>query len=412
MLLLFLFAQVSGQPPSTVMGRSIDKSRSTGGAAGRIITGAEQISRYLPLLKGRGVGMMINQSSVIDGKRSVDLLLSRGIRVVRLFGPEHGFTGRTSAARPVANAIDEKTGIPVCSLFGDHYKPTPADLAGIDVMIFDIQDVGVRFYTYLSSLHYMMEACAENGVLLVVLDRPNPNDFYVDGPVLDPAYRSFIGVDPIPVVHGVTFGEYACMVNGEGWLKNKEKCRLKVITMKNYRHGAPYILPMPPSPNLRDQQAVLLYPSLCFFGGTRISDARGTWFPFEAVGCPAFKGRFSFSFKPVPIRGMSEHPPLMDQVCYGLDLRHYDTRILRKTRELNIAWMISLYDSSPDKKDFFLRESTADSSRIGYHFDELAGTDQLRRQIIAGESEAAIRRSWEPGLSRYKAIRKKYLLYP
>jgi uncharacterized protein YbbC (DUF1343 family) len=287
--------------------------------AGQIITGADQVDRYLPYLKGKNVGLVINYTSVIGGKRSLDSLLSLGVRVTKIFGPEHGFTGLTSAATPVNSGVDSRTGIPVVSLFGAYYKPTAKNLAGIDVLVFDMQDVGVRFYTFLSTLHYVMEACAENHIELIILDRPNPNDFYVDGPVLEPAYQSFIGIDPVPVVHGLTFGEYAGMVNGEGWLENKEKCRLRVITMRHYRHGAPYILPVPPSPNLRDQQAILLYPALCFFGGTAISNARGTYFPFEALGSPELKGRFAFSFRPVSIKGLSENPPLLDQVCYGMD---------------------------------------------------------------------------------------------
>jgi uncharacterized protein YbbC (DUF1343 family) len=356
--------------------------------------------------------MVINNTSLIAGVRSVDSLRSLGINVVRLFGSEHGFRGTHSAATPVDDSRDAATGIPVTSIFGSHVKPTPGDVKGIDVMVFDMQDVGVRFYTYLSTLHYVMEACAENGIPLIVLDRPNPNDYYVDGPVLEPRFSSFIGVDPIPVVHGLTLGEYARMANGEGWLKDHEKCELTVIPMLGYHHGMGYQPPGPPSPNLRTQQAILLYPTLCFFGGTVISDGRGTRFPFEMIGNPELKGKYTFSFTPVPMPGMTEHPPMQGSVCYGLDLRHYDTDLLRKSGRLHLEWITEFYKAYPDKATFFRKESTSDSVRIAYHFDELAGTDQLRKQIIQGKSLREIRESWEPALSRFKEARKKYLLYP
>lgn len=380
--------------------------------ASSVVTGAERTDVYLPLLRGKRVGMVINNTSRIGGKRSVDTLVSLGVRVVRLYGPEHGFRGTHSAATPVDDSRDSATGIPVVSLFGNHVKPTAEDLKGVDVLVFDMQDVGVRFYTYLSTLHYVMEACAEVHIPLIVLDRPNPNDYYVDGPILEPRFRSFIGVDPVPIVHGLTLGEYARMANGEGWLKNKEKCDLRVISMLHYRHGMYYRLPGPPSPNLRDQQAVLLYPTLCLFGGTVISDGRGTRFPFEMIGNPELKGKYSFSYTPVSIPGMSEHPPMLGKECYGLDLRHFDTRVLRRSGRLHLSWLLECYKAYPDKAAFFVRESTADSARIGYHFDELVGTDQLRRQIIAGKSLEEIHASWEPGLSQFKAARRKYLLYP
>lgn len=381
-------------------------------ATGRLLIGAERTGLYVPLLRGKRVGMVINNTSVIDGRRSVDSLLSLGVHVVRLYGPEHGFRGAHSAATPVDDSRDSATGLPVVSIFGNHVKPTPEDLKGVDILVFDMQDVGVRFYTYLSTLHYVMEACAENDIPLIVLDRPNPNDYYVDGPILDPRFKSFIGVDPIPIVHGLTLGEYAKMANGEGWLKGREKCDLTVIPMSGYHHGMGYRLPGPPSPNLRDQQAILLYPTLCLFGGTVISDGRGTHFPFEMIGNPELKGKYSFSYTPVPMPGMTEHPPMQGRVCYGLDLRHFDTQLLRKSGRLHLSWVLEFYKAYPNKVAFFLRESTGDSTRIGYHFDELAGTDQLRKQIIAGKSLEEIHASWEPGLSRFKAARKKYLIYP
>lgn len=372
----------------------------------QIITGADQVNKYLPLLKGKNVAMTINQTSTIGKKLSMDSLLSLGIKVVKGFGPEHGFRGNASDGAKIGNDKDEKTGIPIISLYGDHNKPTKEDLAGIDVMIFDIQDVGVRFYTFLSTLHYVMEACAENNVELILLDRPNPNDAYVDGPILDEKFKSFVGMHPIPIVHGMTFGEYAQMINGEGWLANKVKCKLKVIELANYKHGKPYTLPIPPSPNLNTQQSILLYPSLCLFEGTVISQGRGTYFPFTVLGNPELKGKYSFSFTPVSIKGMSDSPPQMNKVCYGLDLRKYDTRKFKETGRINLSWLIEMYNAYPEKNKFF------NQSKAGkFGIDRLAGSEKLREQIVAGKTEKEIRDSWEPGLSQYKNMRKKYLIY-
>jgi uncharacterized protein YbbC (DUF1343 family) len=362
-----------------------------------IITGADQTKKYLPYLKGKNVAMTINQSSMIGSQVSLDSLLSLGIKVIIGFNPEHGFRGGNNY-----NTIDEKTGIPIKSLYrtGTN-KPAKEDLKGVNVMIFDMQDVGTRFYTYLSTLHYVMEACAENKIELIILDRPNPNDSYVDGPVLEEKFKSFVGLDPIPIVHGMTFGEYAKMLNGEGWLKNHIKCKLKVIKMLNYNHGKNYILPVHPSPNLNTQQSILLYPSLCLFEGTIISQGRGTYFPFQVLGNPELKDKYSFSFKPVSINGMSVNPPHMNMDCYGVDLRNFNTNIFRETGRINLSWLIEFYNAYPHKDDFFKNDK----------FDSLAGTDKLREQIIAGKTEKEIRDSWEPGLSQFKAIRKKYLLY-
>jgi len=371
-----------------------------------IVTGADQVNKYLPYLKGKNVGMTINQTSTIGKKLSMDSLLSLGVKVVKGFGPEHGFRGNASDGAVIGNFKDEKTGISIISLYGDHNKPTKEDLAGVDVMIFDIQDVGVRFYTFLSTLHYVMEACAENNIELIILDRPNPNDAFVDGPILDPKFKSFVGMHPIPIQHGMTFGEYAQMVNGEGWLANKIKCKLKVIEMLNYKHGKPYTLPIAPSPNLNTQQSILLYPSLCLFEGTVISQGRGTYMPFQVLGNPALKDKYSFSFKPVSIKRMSDSPPLMNQVCYGMDLRKYDINKLKATGRLNLSWLIDFYKIYPNKEKFF------NQSKAGkFGIDRLAGTDKLREQIVAGKTEKEIRDSWEPGLSQYKEMRKKYLIY-
>ncbi|HVS92500.1 MAG TPA: DUF1343 domain-containing protein [Mucilaginibacter sp.] len=371
--------------------------------AQEILTGADQTAKYVGYLQHKNVAMVINQTSVIGKKHvsSLDSLLKLGVHITKIFGPEHGFRGTASNGAIVNDTVDPETGIPAISLYGKHYKPSTDDLKGIDIVVFDVQDVGTRFYTYLSTLHYVMEACAENNIELMILDRPNPNGFYVDGPVLDTVYRSFVGLDPIPIVHGLTFAEYAQMANGEGWLKGHVKCRLKIIKVANYRHSLPYTLPVNPSPNLNTSQSVLLYPSLCLFEGTVISMGRGTMYPFQVLGHPLLKDKYAFSFTPVSIPGMSEDPPQKNKVCYGIDLRNYDTDRLRSTKKLDILWLIELYKAFPDKEHFF-----------NAYFTKLAGNEQLRKQIEEGKSEAEIRKSWEPALSRYKQMRKKYLLYP
>ncbi len=370
----------------------------------KIITGADQINLYIDYLKGKNIGMVINQTSVI-GKNltlSVDTLLKLGITIKKIFGPEHGFRGNASNGAEVNSTVDPATGLPVISLYGNkHYKPTPADLKDIDLVIFDIQDVGARFYTYLSTLHYVMEACAENNIELMVLDRPNPNGFYVDGPVLDTAQRSFIGLNPIPIVHGLTMAEYAQMLNGEGWLKNHVQCKLKIIKVANYTHNATYKLPVSPSPNLNTEKSIWLYPSVCLFEGTTLSLGRGTMYPFLQIGHPALEGKYKYSFKPVSIPGMSEDPPQKDKICYGIDLKNYDTNNLYTSGKINLTWLIGLYNAFPDKGHFF-----------NAYFTKLAGTDQLRKQIEAGKTEEEIRASWEPALGKYKTMRAKYLLYP
>ena len=347
--------------------------------------------------------MVINQTSVIGKNKtlSVDSLVKLGISIKKIFGPEHGFRGNAADGSEINNSTDPKTGLPVVSLYGNkHYKPTTADLSGIDLMIFDIQDVGARFYTFLSTLQYVMEACAENNTELMILDRPNPNGFYVDGPVLDTAYRSFIGLNKIPIVHGLTIAEYAQMLNGEGWLKNHVQCRLKIVKVANYNHSLAYTLPVNPSPNLNTEKSILMYPSVCLFEGTNLSLGRGTLFPFLQIGHPTFAGQYSYSFKPVSIRGMSDEPPQKDKVCYGIDLRDYNTNHFKTRRKINLDWLIEFYRVFPDKAHFF----TA-------YFTKLAGTGDLRKQIEAGESEAQIRASWEPALGAYKKMREKYLLY-
>jgi uncharacterized protein YbbC (DUF1343 family) len=362
-----------------------------------IVPGAFRTDLYLPLLEGKNVALAVNNSSVINGTPILDTLISMGVNVVKIFSPEHGFRGGNQY-----DSLDVKTGIPVVDLYrSKSYKPQPEDLEGVDIMIFDMQDVGVRFYTYLSTMHYIMEACAENTIPLILLDRPNPNDFYVDGPVLlDTAFHSFVGLHPIPIVHGLTFGEYANMINGEKWLKNGVQCNLTVIEIYNYEHGKSYTMPVDPSPNLNTMQSIFLYPSLCLFEGTVISQGRGTMFPFQVLGNPELSDKYTFSFTPVSIKGMSTKPPHMDKECFGIDLREYDINIFRESGRLNLSWLIELYDAYPNKDEFFRP-----------YFDLLAGGDHLKKQIIDGKSEDEIRESWEPALSEYKEMRKKYLLY-
>ncbi|SKA47820.1 Uncharacterized conserved protein YbbC, DUF1343 family [Chitinophaga eiseniae] len=372
-----------------------------------IMTGAEQTSLYIPYLKGKKVGMVVNPTAVIGERLLVDSLLKLGVKVTRIFGPEHGFRGNASNGAHVADEVDAATGIPVVSLYGVRKMPPKQDMDAIDVMIYDIQDVGCRFYTNINTLRDIMEACVEAGKELVILDRPNPND-YVDGPILDMKLKSGIGQFPIPITHGMTVGEFARMINGEGWLKNKRKCKLKIIPVKNYKHGMDYTLPVGPSPNLNTQQSVLLYPSLCLFEGTIVSQGRGTYMPFTVLGAPALKGRYEFSFTPQSIPGKAESPLHMGQACYGLDLRAFDTAPLRKAGRINLGWMIELYKAYPEKERFFDQSYSKQMGSI----DKLAGTTAFRQQIIAGKTEAEIRRSWEPGLGQYKKMRIRYLLYP
>jgi len=374
----------------------------------QIITGADQTDQYLPFLKGKRIGLVANQSSIIGNKNSVDSLVSLGIKIVKVFGPEHGFRGNASNGAVVGNEIDAKTGIPIISLYGKNEKPTKAQLADIDLLVFDIQDVGCRYYTNINTLQYVMEACAENNKELLILDRPNPNAYVVDGPVMtDDRFKSAIGIHYIPMTHGMTIGEFAQYLNGEGYLK--EQCKINIIKVANYDHDTPYTLPTHPSPNLNTQQAVMLFPSLCMFEGTAINEGRGTYMPFTILGAPALKGKYSFSYKPVGIPGMSESPRHKDAVCYGIDLRNYNIAKLQKKHQINLKWLIELYNAYPDKANFF---SPGRAGQDISAFDLRIGTDQLRKQIIAGVSEADIRKSWEPGLQKFKAIRAKYLLYP
>ncbi len=373
-----------------------------------IATGADQTALYVPYLKGKRVAIMANQTSVIGEKHLVDSLIAQGVTIVKIFGPEHGFRGNASAGMHVADEVDSTTGIPVVSLYGKKNKPTRQDLAGVDVMVYDLQDVGCRFYTNINALVRLMEACQENNLELLILDRPNPNGYLIDGPVLDMRFKSGIGQFPIPMAHGLTVAEFAQMANGEGWLLNRVKCRLKLIKVANYTHDTPYTLPVPPSPNLNTQQSVMLYPSTCLFEGTYLNHGRGTYFPFTVAGSPELKGIYAFEYTPVSLKGMAETPLFMNQVCYGLDLRTYDVNELRKSRQINLSWLIELYKNHPHKEKFF---DSSLSNQMGT-IERLVGNDLFRKQVMEGRSEKEIRASWEPGLTAYKEMRKQYLLYP
>lgn len=365
-----------------------------------ILTGAEQTEKYLPYLKGKRVGLVINPTAQIKGVSLADTLQSLGVDIKAIFGPEHGFRGDADAGEKVGNYIDKKSGLPVISLYGPKKAPSKEDLKDIDVIIFDIQDVGVRFYTYTITLADVMQSCADSKIPLLILDRPNPNGQLIDGPILDPKFKSGVGMHEIPIGHGLTVAEFAQMVNGEKWLKNGAQCELKIVKVANYDHSKKYELPVKPSPNLPNTLSIYLYPSLCMFEGTDISQGRGTTFPFQVLGHPSLKAKYSFSFTPVSIQGMSKQPPLENQVCYGIDFRNEDIEKLSGQTQLNIKILLDLYRDFPQKEKFFTP-----------FFNKLAGNDILMQQIKDGKSETEIRQSWEPGLEKYRKTREKYLLY-
>ncbi|HEV8083801.1 MAG TPA: DUF1343 domain-containing protein [Chitinophagaceae bacterium] len=383
----------------------------------RIIPGAERMDVYVPLLKGKTVAIFANQTSMVKGAHLVDTLLKRGVKVVRIFGPEHGFRGNVADGERVENFTDKETGIEVVSLYGKHNKPTKEDLKGIDIMIFDIQDVGSRFYTFISSLEYYIEAACENSKPLLILDRPNPNGFYVDGPVLEPKFKSFVGMQPVPIVYGMTIGEYAFMIAGEKWLNDASNKKYSyyqhaensvdtpfhflVIKCLNYNHGSKYILPVKPSPNLPSIQSIYWYPSTCFFEGTVLSEGRGTDKPFQIFGHPSLPKNL-ISFIPRPREGATS-PKLNGRVCYGWNISGKPSQVLKKVNNrIQLKWIIQAYKLFPDKENFFLKSD---------HFNQLAGNDILMQQIKDGISEDEIRKSWGPQLDNFKKIRKKYLLY-
>jgi len=363
-----------------------------------ITCGADRLDQLLPLLNRKRVAMVVNQTSLVNGTYLVDTLLSYHIIIQKIFAPEHGFRGAADAGANISDSVDAKTNLPVISIYGKKKKPSADDLKDVDVVIFDIQDVGVRCYTFISSLHYLMEACADNSKELIVLDRPNPNGWYVDGPVLKKEFQSFVGVDPIPVVHGLTVGEYAQMVNGEGWLPDGKQCKLKVITCLDYTHKTKYDLPVKPSPNLPNYLAVSLYPSLCFFEGTNISVGRGTLGPFQMIGSPKTKFDGAFQFTPGNKSGAT-NPPFVHQACYGLDLRKKENWY---KEAFTFQYVIDMYTLFQDKDEFFLKNN---------FFDKLCGTDEIRKMIIAGKTEPEIKASYRADLLDYIAKRKKYLLY-
>ena len=369
--------------------------------AGKIIPAAERPALYLPLIKGKKVSLVVNHSSLTDKGHLVDTLLAQGFEVQKIFAPEHGFRGKADAGANIKNSRDPKTGLQIISLYGKHKKPTKKDLNGIDLILFDIQDVGVRFYTYLSTLHYIMEAAAEYDIPVIVLDRPNPNGHYTDGPVLQKKYRSFVGLHPVPVVYGMTIGEYAEMINGEGWLKSGKKAELTVVPLANYTHQSFYSLPVKPSPNLPNDRAIALYPFLAFFEGTAISAGRGTDKPFQLYGAPLY-GVKKFSFIPRSRSG-AQNPKHKGKRCYGVDLSKSHVRQMRSKQQLDLSYLLDAYANYQNKKDFFLKNK---------FIDALAGSNKLRKQIESDMSEKMIRKSWEKDLDKFKKIRKKYLLYP
>ncbi len=385
--------------------------------AAKVITGAERIEVYLPMLKGKSVAVFANQTSVVGNTHLVDTLVKSGIKIVKIFGPEHGFRGVADAGEHVKDGIDTKSGLPVISLYGNHKKPTKEDFKDVDVVVFDIQDVGVRFYTFISSLEYVLEACLENHKPLLVLDRPNPNGFYVDGPVLDKKFKSFIGMQPIPIVYGMTMGEYTLMLAGEKWLsENANKINsynittkptsdtpfhVQVIKCKNYDHNTKYILPINPSPNLREMQSIYLYPSTCFFEGTVLSEGRGTDRPFQIFGHPSLPKNL-YSFTPMPNEG-AKSSKCFNQLCYGWNLSDTKENVLKNLNgKIQLKYLIEAYKLFPQKDSFFLANN---------FFNKLAGNDVLMKQIKAGKTEKEIKKSWEKDLIKFKAIRKKYLLY-
>jgi uncharacterized protein YbbC (DUF1343 family) len=353
------------------------------------VPGANQIDLYKHLIEDKSVAIVANQTSMVGKSHLVDTLLKIGIRVNTIFAPEHGFRDLADAGDEIRDGIDRETGVQIVSLYGGHLKPTPEDLKGIDIVLFDIQDVGVRFYTYISTLHYVLEACAENGVKCIVLDRPDPNGFYCDGNIADTAYRSFVAMHPVPVVHGMTVGEYAQMLNGEGWLKNSIKCDLTVIKCKDYTHKAMYELPVRPSPNLPNQNSIYLYPSICWFEGTNISLGRGTPFPFQVYGSPELPDK-GFSFIPESVPG-AKNPPLLGEKCYGTDLRNAIKDKLVPSPRINLEWLIDAYENYPDKNNFFTS-----------YFDVLAAGPLLREQIQKGMNAEEIRATWKDGLEKFE----------
>ncbi len=359
------------------------------------VIGAGRLDVLLPKLEGKRVGLLVNHTATLGTAHLADTLLKLGVSIKKVYSPEHGFRGTVEAGEHIKDGVDRQTGLPVVSLYGASSRPTPDQLADVDLILFDIQDVGARFYTYISSLHYMMEACAENGKKVIVLDRPNPNGNYVDGPVREEEFKSFVGMHRVPIVHGMTVGEYARMVNGEGWLANGVRCDLEVIPLINYKHADLYHVPIRPSPNLPNDSAIHLYPSVCLFEGTVISLGRGTEFPFQVAGHPTLT-EMEFNFVPRSIKGVATNPPHEGKQCFGKDFRSDGEK-----RRLTLSYLMEFYTAFPEKEKFF-----------NNYFEKLAGTADLRKQIQAGMTEEEIRKTWKNGLDEFKKVRSRYLLYP
>lgn len=367
----------------------------------QVKNGADRLEELLPLLENKRISLVVNQTSLVQNVHLLDTLYNKGVHITQVFAPEHGFRGDADAGEFIKNGKDYRTQVPIISLYGKNKKPQPSQLQQTDIMIFDIQDVGARFYTYISTMFYVMQACAENNKELIILDRPNPCD-YVDGPVLDMKYKSFVGILPIPILHGCTIGELAQMINGEGWLGNNLQCPLKVITIEDWKHGQPYSLPVKPSPNLPNNQAIALYPSLCPFEGTSVSVGRGTDFPFQIIGSPTTKN-LKFRFMPHSMKGSDKHPLHQDAYCYGLNLSS-EKNI---PKGFSLQYVIQFYNyfqnlTKHAEKEFFTRP---------HWFDLLTGTNQVRLDILKNKTEEQIRSAWQKKLNQYKEIRKKYLLY-
>ncbi|MBI4931880.1 MAG: DUF1343 domain-containing protein [Bacteroidetes bacterium] len=362
--------------------------------------GAQQTEKYFPLLKDKRIAVVAHPASMVKNTHLVDTLVRSGFKVKKIFAPEHGFRGDAEAGEKIKNNMDAKTGLPVISLYGKNFKPKPEELKDVDVVLFDLQDVGARFYTYLSTLHYVMEACAENKKQLIILDRPNPNGYFVDGPVLEPKFKSFSGMHPVPIVYGMTIGEYARMINGEKWLANGVQCKLEVISVDGYTHNDLYQLPVKPSPNLPNMSSVYLYPTLCLFEGTIVSVGRGTDKPFQQFGYPELKAG-NDAFTPHPVNGASENPMYNGQLCWGFDVSAFGEMYVKYYEKINLFWMLNLYKTSPLKEKFF-----------NNYFNSLAGNETLQKQIKEDKTEEEIRNSWEEGLTKFKQIRKKYIIYP
>ena len=430
LLFAMLVSSCQGQKAIGNKPQATDKNHTSSGSIGidngqKITPGAERINVYLPLIKGRKVGIFANQTSTVGNTHLVDTLRKLGIDIKVIFGPEHGFRGTADAGEKVGNYIDQKTGIPVVSLYGSKRKPSAKDVKDVDILIFDIQDVGVRFYTYISSLEEFMEAAFEMGKPLMILDRPNPNGHYVDGPVLDKKYKSFVGMQPVPVVYGMTIAEYATMIAGEKWLSDKANARydyyknyaqnsadtpfhFQIIKNANYSHKSKYILPVKPSPNLPNIQSIYLYPSTCFFEGTVLSEGRGTDKQFQVFGHPSFPKNL-YSFTPNPNEG-AKNSKLYGQVCYGWDLSGTPEQVLAKVdNKVQLKWLIEAYGLFPEKDKFFILPKSGKMEES--FFNKLAGNNELWQQIKNGQSEEEIRKSWAPKLSEFKQVRKKYLLY-